>query len=60
MIGIEAELDAGESDSANGQKERRGKAVFDFNCSGMWRAWMEEDASGKEIERVMVFREEYQ
>lgn len=60
MIGIEAELDAGESSSVNGQKERRGKAVFDFNCNGMWRAWTEDDANGRERERVMVFREEYQ
>lgn len=32
--------------------------VFDFNCSGMWRAWYEE-AEGREVPRVMVFREEY-
>lgn len=38
---------------------RRGCVVFDFNCGGMWRAYMEEDANGEEIERVMVFREEY-
>ena len=60
MIGIEAELVIGGNGSATEQKERRGKAVFDFNCSGMWRAWMEEDTNGMEHERVMVFREEYQ
>lgn len=38
---------------------RRGKVVFDFNCGGMWRAWVEEDEDGVDIERVMVFREEY-
>lgn len=32
--------------------------VFDFNCSGMWRAWYEE-AEGREVPRVMVFRDEY-
>jgi L-asparaginase len=59
MIGIEAEVDAEEDGSMDGVKERRGKAVFDFNCSGMWRAWMEQDAYGRERERVMVFRDEY-
>lgn len=40
-------------------QRRRGKAVFDFNCGGMWRAWIEEDEDGMDVERVMVFREEY-
>lgn len=52
MIGIEAEADGGKG-------LKRGKAVFDFNCGGMWRAWVEEDANGEDRERVMVFREEY-
>lgn len=38
----------------------RGRVVFDFNCGGMWRAYVEEDANGREVERIMVFREEYQ
>lgn len=50
----------------------RGKVVADFNSGGMWRAWVEEvegngDGGGeeggrkgtREVERVMVFREEY-
>jgi L-asparaginase len=42
IIGIEA---------SNGSS----RAVFDFNCGGMWRAWYEVDQP-----RVMVFRDEYQ
>jgi L-asparaginase len=37
--------------------EKRGRVVFDFNCGGMWRAWIDEE-TGRE--RVMVFREEYE
>ena len=37
--------------------EKKGKVVFDFNCSGLWRAWLEE-GTGKA--RVMVFKDEYQ
>lgn len=33
----------------------KGEAVFDFNCGGMFRCWI--DAQGKE--RVMVFKDEY-
>ena len=33
----------------------KGKVVFDFNCGGMFRCWV--DGMGKE--RVMVFKEEY-
>ena len=40
-------------------RRRRGKVVFDFNCGGMFRAWVEEDEDGVDVERVMVFREEY-
>lgn len=43
IIGIE--LDA----------EGLGRVVADFNCGGMFRAWVDEDG----MERVMVFREEY-
>ncbi|KAM0723944.1 hypothetical protein Q7P37_000935 [Cladosporium fusiforme] len=32
-----------------------GRVVADFNCGGMFRAWVDEDGG----ERVMVFREEY-
>ena len=54
MIGIEL--------SGNGDK--RGIVVADFNCGGMWRAWIiddrgEGDGKGKGKVRVMVFREEY-
>ncbi|GFF39111.1 putative isoaspartyl peptidase/L-asparaginase [Aspergillus lentulus] len=64
IIGIEAEtvLDATGA-GLHGELKKglsRGKVVFDFNCGGMWRAWVEEDATGKDVERVMVFREEYQ
>ncbi|GIC84721.1 isoaspartyl peptidase/L-asparaginase [Aspergillus udagawae] len=64
IIGIEAEtvLDATGA-GLHGERKKalsRGKVVFDFNCGGMWRAWVEEDATGKDVERVMVFREEYQ
>lgn len=57
IIGIEAGFGsaAGVSEGQLG----RGSVVFDFNCGGMWRAYVEEDASGKEVERIMVFREEY-
>jgi L-asparaginase len=64
IIGIEAEtvLDATGAGFHGEQKKglSRGKVVFDFNCGGMWRAWVEEDATGKDVERVMVFRDEYQ
>lgn len=33
----------------------KGEVVFDFNCGGMFRCWV--DAMG--VERVMVFRDEY-
>ena len=32
-----------------------GEVVFDFNCGGMFRCWIDE----KGVERVMVFRDEY-
>ena len=33
----------------------KGKVVFDFNCGGMFRCWVDEMG----VERVMVFEEEY-
>ena len=66
MIGIEVEVDVDSDADAAGEKKgeeglRKGKVVFDFNCGGMFRAWMEEVDGGRkgETERVMVFREEY-
>ena len=45
IIGVEAEgMDAGHS-SAQGHV-RRGKVVFDFNCGGMWRAWVRRMRTG--------------
>lgn len=53
MIGIEVE------DSSRDLDGRvRGKVVWDFNCGGMWRAWIEDEDS-EDRERVMVFRESY-
>ncbi|KAL2870464.1 isoaspartyl peptidase/L-asparaginase, partial [Aspergillus lucknowensis] len=57
IIGIEADLD--DKGTAVAKGLRRGKVVFDFNCGGMYRAWIEEDGDGREIERVMVFKEPY-
>jgi L-asparaginase len=54
MIGLEVEDGADDASTL-----RRGKVVFDFNCGGMFRAWIEEGFDGMERERVMVFREEY-
>ncbi|KAL5358796.1 N-terminal nucleophile aminohydrolase [Aspergillus floccosus] len=60
IIGIEAEMEMGTCEGMSDEKRlRRGKVVFDFNCGGMWRAWIEDGADGEEIERVMVFREPY-
>ncbi|KAJ5595119.1 uncharacterized protein N7459_001327 [Penicillium hispanicum] len=56
VIGIEAESSP---IAALGGNLRRGKVVFDFNCGGMLRAWIDEDSDGRDIEKVMVFREEY-
>ncbi|KAL9621776.1 MAG: hypothetical protein Q9160_003748 [Pyrenula sp. 1 TL-2023] len=35
-----------------------GTVVADFNCGGMWRAWVEEDGKGGERECVRVWRDE--
>lgn len=58
FIGIEVDT---ERDSAEElRKLRRGNVVFDFNCGGMWRAWIEHDGNGRDVERIMVFRDEYE
>ncbi|PGH34220.1 L-asparaginase [[Emmonsia] crescens] len=58
IIGIEAEVEADGQRVGEG-KLQRGKVVFDFNSEGMFRAWMEEK-DGKDVERMMVFRDEYE
>ncbi|KAL4792012.1 nucleophile aminohydrolase [Aspergillus venezuelensis] len=58
IIGIEVEVDDGAAGS--GWALRRGKVVFDFNCGGMFRAWVDEEPDGRDVEHVMVFKEEYQ
>ncbi|EEQ88264.1 asparaginase [Blastomyces dermatitidis ER-3] len=58
IIGIEAEVETDEQTLGEG-KLRRGKVVFDFNSTGMFRAWMEEK-DGKDVERMMVFRDDYE
>ncbi|PYI33167.1 N-terminal nucleophile aminohydrolase [Aspergillus indologenus CBS 114.80] len=64
IIGIEAELEdpvvLETGDAHDRTKLRKGNVVFDFNCGGLWRAWVEDSGNGEEVERVMVFREEYQ
>lgn len=61
IIGIEAEVEVDEDTGVpvSGMELGRGKVVFDFNCGGMWRAWVEEDGDGNDMENVMVFREPY-
>ena len=63
MIGIEY-LDVDDDDDDDdddgrvgkrGEQKGKGRVVFDFNCGGMMRSWV--DAGGRE--RVMVFRQEY-
>ncbi|OJJ64305.1 hypothetical protein ASPSYDRAFT_139569 [Aspergillus sydowii CBS 593.65] len=56
IIGIEAEID---EDTIAESGLRRGKVVSDFNCGGLFRAWVEEDVDGRDIEHVMVFKEPY-
>lgn len=60
IIGIEAERevdDDGNVTSAAAQGLLRGRVVFDFNCGGMFRAWMEEKEDGVEVERFLVFED---
>ncbi|KAL4932826.1 isoaspartyl peptidase/L-asparaginase [Aspergillus undulatus] len=59
IIGIEAEVDDDDTEES-GWDLRRGKVVFDFNCGGMFRAWVDEGPDGRDVEQVMVFREAYQ
>lgn len=40
-------------------RRKRGKAVFDFNCGGLFRAYYEVKETGEETPKVMVFKEEY-
>ncbi|EDN10052.1 conserved hypothetical protein [Histoplasma mississippiense (nom. inval.)] len=56
IIGIEAEVEI--DGQRLGEKLRKGKVVFDFNSEGMFRAWTEEK-NGKDVERMMVFRDDY-
>lgn len=56
MIGIDYIDDGGGGKGGDGAHgEAHGEVVFDFNCGGMFRCWV--DAEGRE--RVMVFRDEY-
>lgn len=61
IIGIEVSDDGGDASSQSGSGSKRGKAVFDFNCGGLFRAYYEDprDAGGKQVPRVAVFKEEY-
>ncbi|KEF60212.1 uncharacterized protein A1O9_05062 [Exophiala aquamarina CBS 119918] len=60
IIGIEVTDNAahGSNHSSTG---KRGKAVFDFNCGGLFRAYYEDsqEVDGKEVPKVAVFREDY-
>lgn len=68
IVGIEAELErnpylsGGAGDTAINTDSNliQGKVVSDFNCGGLFRAWIEEDENGVERERMMVFKEEYE
>lgn len=55
IIGIEVEIDDNPPPVSS---LRRGKVAFDFNCGGMFRAWVE-DRSGRDVAQVMVFKEPY-
>ncbi len=62
MIGIEVWSDEHAAEEmqtlrhASTGARRTGTVIFDYNCGGLWRAWMDEK-TGKP--KVMVFREEY-
>jgi L-asparaginase len=61
LIGIEAEMPIEDQSCNSCEIEaglRRGRVVSDFNCGGMYRAWIEETPAGDK-ERVMIFRDEY-
>ncbi|KZZ92767.1 Peptidase T2, asparaginase 2 [Ascosphaera apis ARSEF 7405] len=61
MIGIEVEVPSKELASASTSPKElyKGVVAWDINCGGMFRAWMEEGEYGEDVERVMVFRDEY-
>lgn len=61
MIGIEVEIPSKELASASTSPKElyKGVVAWDINCGGMFRAWMEEGENGEDVERVMVFRDEY-
>lgn len=60
IIGIEV-TDNETDGSKHSLGGKRGKAVFDFNCGGLFRAYYEDsqEADGKEFPRVAVFKEDY-
>lgn len=60
FIGIEIDTECAACSTGRLEKLRRGNVVFDFNCGGMWRAWIEHDRHGEDVERIMVFRDEYE
>ncbi|KAI5284624.1 hypothetical protein KEM52_002821 [Ascosphaera acerosa] len=76
MIGIEAEVESEAEAEGEGEEEalsddraaggaaagslRKGTVVWDLNCGGMFRAWIEEGPDGQDVERVMAFRGEYE
>lgn len=60
FIGIEVDTACAVCSAGRLGTLRRGNVVFDFNCGGMWRAWVERGRDGEDVERIMVFREEYE
>lgn len=60
FIGIEVDTACAVCSTGRLGKLRQGNVVFDFNCGGMWRAWVERGPNGEDVERIMAFREEYE
>ncbi|CEO60737.1 hypothetical protein PMG11_05297 [Penicillium brasilianum] len=60
FIGIELDEEHSTRSTGRLEKLRRGNVVCDYNCGGMWRAWVEPGQNGKDVERIMVFREKYE
>ncbi|KAF3389243.1 putative isoaspartyl peptidase/L-asparaginase [Penicillium rolfsii] len=60
FIGIEIDTPCAICSTGKLDKLHRGNVVFDFNCGGMWRAWIESGPDGEDVEKVMVFREDYE
>lgn len=64
-LGGELQLSAGDRWGKTGEGEGgiigielvdgKGKIVFDFNCGGMFRCWVDDHGN----EKVMVFKDEY-